>query len=490
MNILKTNTLLGRSLQILGFLCFTGCQLNPPCCELRNLPENALEIAKQEALSDPTYIEGDWLDENWWCLFKDEQLDQLIEQALVNNPSITKAEIRVKSALALKKQATSPLFPTLDAQGDITRIRNSKNGLLGLLTGFTLPNGKVIPLAYTQPEATLNFNYEFDFWKKHYNQLIASIDEVKAREAEKYQADLIISLSVARSYFELQIARAREELARQLIDNNGDLISLQEMLLARKLVNEFSLISARQNLLNFQQFKIQISQNLSTSSHELQALIADDFDTPVYPKNVDLGCNEPFPLPSCIPLDLLAHRPDIWAQCWRVAAAGRLVSAAKAEFYPNINLAAFIGLQTITPGNFFQRDSLYWAYGPAIHLPIFRGGALQAQYDGRVEDYHYAIAEYDSMVLNAVREVLDALDAVRLTTDYYNQAKFIAEEEKKAYELAILRNQNRLNSKLDILAYKNAWIETSDSSLQALLATLNARLALIRALGGMQKNEF
>ena len=437
---------------------------------------NALSRMQAGAVASNFAVDADWPEDQWWHVFNDSQLDRLIETALAQHPSMAAAEARVQSANAIRMRERAPLFPSIDAQGDYTRWRNSKNGIFGLAPQF--------PLTYTQPEATLSFNYEFDFWKKHANLIAAAVDEMEAREAEAYQSRLILAISVADAYFELQTVVAREEIARELVKNKKALLSMRIQRKTHALDNDWDLNKAEGTSLTAVQYATHLAQEVATSGNELQALLAGDFSTPVQLTNITSGVQEPFPLPATLPLDLLAHRADIWAKQRRAQAAARRINVARANFYPNINLLGYGGLQTITPSNFFQANSFYGTIGPAFHLPIFEGGALQANYNLSQQEYLIAVAEYNEQVLIAVKEVLNALIILQKTGEIYQAAQATEAVALHSVELARKRVQNQLNSKLDLLSYEIDWLQARDNTLQSLLACLQARLFLIRALGG------
>jgi NodT family efflux transporter outer membrane factor (OMF) lipoprotein len=459
---------------LFAFFCSCGLRPSPPV--LRQAPVEALSKAQAFALNGQAIASDEWPEDEWWRIFEDGQLNGLVDQALCLNPRMRAAEARVQIAAAQFRKERASLFPNFNAQGDYTRYRQSKNGIFGLFPGF--------PLSYTQPEISINFSYEFDFWKKHTNLIIAAIDETQARAAEAYLTNLILAVSVSDAYFRLQIASARQEIARELIRNRQELIELTLLRRQHALDNDWDVNRARTAMLIADQFYEEVTEDVITSNNELQALLAGDFLTEVIPVDVSVGLNEPFPIPKTLALDLLAHRADVWARKWWVLAAARLVSVARADYYPNINLTGFFGLQSIFPSKLFQWHSIYGMIGPAFHLPLFDGGLLDAALDTKQQEYCLAVAEYDESVLEAVKEVLNALEILKVSQELYLIAREGEKVARESLELAKLRVQQNLNSRLDVLSYENDWLAAKDIYLNALLNSLEARLTLIRALGG------
>ena len=117
-------------------------------------------------------------------------------------------------------------------------------------------------------------------------------------------------------------------------------------------------------------------------------------------------------LPAVVPLDIVARRPEIVASRWRVEAARKDIDVARAMFYPNVNLVAFVGLSSIGLSNLFSAGSAIAGVGPAIHLPIFEGGRLNANLRGREADSALAVSAYNQAVIDAVRDVAEALSSI------------------------------------------------------------------------------
>ena len=189
-------------------------------------------------------------------------------------------------------------------------------------------------------------------------------------------------------------------------------------------------------------------------------------------------------LPDSVPLDLLGHRPDIVAARWRAEAARHDIKAAQAEFYPNINLAAFAGFQAIGTGNLLDAGSRTLGIGPAITLPIFHGDALNANLAARRADADLAVADYNQTVLDAVRQVADALDALRLLDRETAQQRQARAAIEGAYELAVQRYRAGMGNYLTVLVAQNGVLAQSrlDTALHFRAYQLDADLAY--ALGG------
>lgn len=457
-----------------------GCNMTPMPPVLREVPIQVLDQAKNEALAEASCLADGWLAEEWWHLFRDPQLDELVSRALAQNPSIDSAEARIAGAIANKNKAAAPLFPSLSFEADLTKVHQSRNGIFGILA----ESDPSYPLTYRQKDLTLSFGYQFDFMRKFRNQLIAALNEVQALKAEAYLARFSLAVAVSKFYFEWLVTQNRLAFARQLVENRQKIVNLMKQRHAQGIESGIAINRALNHVLTAEQYRAQIVLDAALSRNELQALIAEDFTTPLEQTEVT-GMLEPFPLPNSLPLDLLAHRPDVWALRWRVEAAAREICVAKAEFYPNIDLNGYLGLQALGSLAINSWDSVAGLLiGPALHLPLFNGGALQANYDYRCQEFHLAVAEYDSAVLTATKEVLSALLVLKHADENYRSAIEAEKLAKNNIELSQLQIRQKLHSRIDLLSFENDWLQAGDSRIQAFQHCLQARLDLIRALGG------
>jgi len=471
---------LGNCMMVGFVLGLCSCQLTPSPPILIATPTCALKEAQEEALNEATYTVDEWPDQEWWHFFGDPQLNALVAQALTDNPSMAAAEARIKSAFARGDKAHVPFFPTLDFETDTTRLHQSKNGIFGILAA----SDPLYPITYRQQNMSVSLSYEFDFFKKHKNELIAALDQVQVAKAESYVSRLALSISVAQTYFQMHIMKSRANIAQKLLSNKQAMSTFVAQRQKNGLENEAAFNNSIFDILNTERYLSQIQEDAAVSGIELQALIAGDFTTPI--EDVEFSDSlEAFPLPCDLPLDLLAHRPDVWAHRWRVEATAHQICAARAAFYPNINLTGLLGFQALGNLPLFVFNSTYGLlYGPALHLPIFEGGALQADLDLRTQEYQIAVADYDSTVLTAVKEVLNALVVLQKTGERYDTAKRAETLARKNYEQAHQRQQHALISRFDVLSSENDWLQAVDTRFQTFFACLQARLALIRALGG------
>ncbi|HXN16065.1 MAG TPA: efflux transporter outer membrane subunit, partial [Usitatibacter sp.] len=189
-------------------------------------------------------------------------------------------------------------------------------------------------------------------------------------------------------------------------------------------------------------------------------------------------------LPTRVPADLIGRRPDVVAQRWRVEAAGRDIDVAKAQFYPDVSLTAFLGLQSIGLSQLLRSASGIAGIGPAVSLPIFNGGALRAGLAARDADYDVAVEQYNQVLVDALRDVVDQLSSLRFLGQQRAQQRLALASAQQAYDLSVLRYREGLGNYLQVLS-----AESQVLAQKSLAADLDAReralsVQLIRALGG------
>jgi NodT family efflux transporter outer membrane factor (OMF) lipoprotein len=185
-----------------------------------------------------------------------------------------------------------------------------------------------------------------------------------------------------------------------------------------------------------------------------------------------------------VPAELLGRRPDLTAERWRVEAASKDIASAKAEFYPNVNLAAFIGLQGLGGGGLLTAASRMLGAGPAVTLPIFDAGRLRGNLAAKDADYDIAVEQYNQTLADAMREVVDQLASFRSLDEQKRQQAAAVATAQEAYDLALLRYREGLGNYLQVLAAEQALLaqESLDADLRA--RDLSLAISLFRALGG------
>jgi NodT family efflux transporter outer membrane factor (OMF) lipoprotein len=189
-------------------------------------------------------------------------------------------------------------------------------------------------------------------------------------------------------------------------------------------------------------------------------------------------------VPGAVPADLLGRRADIVAARWRVEAATHDIASAKAQFYPNVNLTAFVGLSSIGLSRLLDADSKEWGVGPAIHLPIFDAGRLRANLRGKTADLDLAVESYNGALLDAVRDAADQLASSQSVARQQAQQREAQASAEAAYDIAVQRYKAGLGTYLNVLTAETTVLNQRRLGVDLAGRALDTQVQLARALGG------
>ncbi|HET7300922.1 MAG TPA: efflux transporter outer membrane subunit, partial [Oleiagrimonas sp.] len=197
-----------------------------------------------------------------------------------------------------------------------------------------------------------------------------------------------------------------------------------------------------------------------------------------------LAIRGPVRIPSNLPIDLIGRRPDVVAQRWRVEAEREGIKVARAKFYPDISLNAFVGLQRLGFSQFLSAGSRVLGAGPAISLPLFEGGRLRGNLALHQAGYDAAVERYNATVLTAVHDVVDQLTALAWIERRQRERAQAIELSQRACDLATARYRHGLANDLQVLAAENQVLAQKRRQIQLDEHRRELRVDLIRALGG------
>lgn len=436
-----------------------------------DLPDEALEWASQKALENEAFVPAE-IPSTWWDIFQDPQLEQLLCKALEQNPTIKAAEARIGIALAQKSSQQALSFPMVNYVGDQYHQKLSKTGFFGLVAPFK---------HFNNYEMALSLNWDIDIWGKNYNAVEARLNEVQATYADHAQANLMIGISVAKVYYELQMNTLRLQLAQDRVDLQNQLEQLNRARASGQLSNAIPVQTALSNLYNEKQRELSLAQQIVTNKNQLNALIADNFmeEIAIHPVELPL-----VPVPEDLRLNLLTHRPDVTAQLWRIQRISKQIAVAEKSFYPNINFAGFMGYSTILFSKWFKNESIYDQYGPAWDLPLFDAG--KRYFDLREQEALYALAveNYNEIITQAVQEVLDALETLQVIVQRLKESQSDEASAQSVLNINTERVKHNLGTQLDVINARINVDNARELTLQLKAMYLDQLLNLIKALGG------
>jgi NodT family efflux transporter outer membrane factor (OMF) lipoprotein len=414
------------------------------------------------------------VESQWWKSFGDPQLNALVDQALSQNPGLRVAQARIAKAQAYFDNVHGNDLPQLEAQGDFLHQLYSRNYIFPPPIG-----GSILDSGTVQASAS----WELDFFGKNRAALDASIGQLKAAQADAQAARILLSGNVARSYFHWVKLGADLELTQRSLAQREQLRALVHDRLAAGLDTELEL---QQSQSAIPEARLQIEQ-----IQEQQALTLNALAALTGQQGSALGLVQPAAVPTdrlpavtSIPLDLLGRRADLQAARWRVEAASSDVDGAKARFYPNINLVAFAGFQSMGFDKVLTSDSQQWGVGPSIRLPIFEAGHLRANLRGKSADLDIAIESYNAQVRDAVREVADQIASSRAIERQQEQQSRAQASAEQTYSIALQRYQAGLATYLTVISAQAPVLTQRRMAVDLAAREIDTRIQLIRALGG------
>jgi NodT family efflux transporter outer membrane factor (OMF) lipoprotein len=476
MSLWSWNTMYKRILIILSFLMH-GCVSIPNLNNEEKFSSISLESSVKEALADQHFEKGDWPSENWWEMFRDPQLDCLIQKALIESPTMQKAISQMKQAWQEANVQKAAFWPEIDFNGQDNWQYYGKNTFLRSLAPASPPS-------FNQIDLSLNFFYEIDFWGKNRHLFESVLGLAKAQSAETAQAALLASTAVALAYFDLQISLKKLKILKETREVRTSLLHLVTLRTTNALSMEVEKIQNETPLLDVDASILQYEQQIELDKHLISILVGQGPDSEEIFTKPSAMFDQPFPLPENITLNLIARRPDLMAQIWRVEAAAHQIGVAKTYFYPNVNLNAFGGLESLHFNDLFSWNSKIGSLLPAISLPIFTAGRLRANVNAKEQQYESAVYAYNELLLTAAKEVADQITIFR----FVNEQLAIQESNLNAmiqrYDLILSRFVYGVADYLPVLTAEedvlNQRLQLADLEYDRYIAALK----LIKALGG------
>jgi NodT family efflux transporter outer membrane factor (OMF) lipoprotein len=411
---------------------------------------------------------------DWWRAFGDPALNAIVERALADSPTLKVAQQRLERAAAAIESTKAADGVQVNAEADLTRQRFSATSIYPPPLG-----GSVRTLATGQ----LGVGYEFDFFGRNRAAIAAAVGTQRAAEAEVQAARVVLAGNVVRSWVQLGRLQAQREVAVRALAQRDETLALIRQRVQGGLDTTVEQRQGEGALPETRQQIEQYDEQIALTRHALAALAAQapgTYDT----LNVPLAAVQAVALPAAVPADLLGRRADITAARWRIEAAGSDVQNAKAQFYPNVNLTAFVGLTSIGLDQFVKSASEQYGAGPAIHLPIFDSGRLRANLRGKTADLDAAVESYNSAVIDAVRDAADQIASLRSIARQQTEQAQAQVSAESAYDLARQRYKAGLSTYLTVLNAETSVLAQRRLAVDLKARALETQVALIRALGG------
>lgn len=419
--------------------------------------------------------------EGWWQAFGDAQLNALIEEALARNPSLDEALARMRAAQAQSQAAGAGGKPRYSLDGGLQRQRLSENYIYPPAASGFDPHGGG---SYWFADLGLNLNWDLDFWGRQADLLREAKSLQQAAVLDHEAARLALAGAIAQGYVELHRAYGLIDISTQTLAQRQTQLQLTQQRLQAGLDNALQLQSAQAQLAQAQLLQQQAQLARELAVHRLAALSGHGAERYAQLQAPQLRLDAALPLPEALPIDLLAHRPDVLAARARVDAAGAGRDAAKAAFYPDVSLKVFAGYQAVGLDQLLQASSASYGAGPGLHLPLFDAQRLRAEYRGATAQLDLAVAQYNQTVLDAVHDVADQLSQVDSLQQQLARQQERLQAAQRAQQLAQQRYSAGLGSRLPVLDLQLQALGTQRDLLDSSCQLITSRVSLLLMLGG------
>jgi NodT family efflux transporter outer membrane factor (OMF) lipoprotein len=465
---------------ILPILCFcllaAGCSIGP-------------DFEKPQAP-----VLNDWTDDNpvivrnsidlreWWTVFEDPVLNELIEESFKQNLSLQLVGLRILEARARLGIAEGNLYPQQQQiGGSVSTNQTSENS----------PNfNSSLDSNFTNYQFGFDATWEIDFWGRLQRGVEAADAGVNASFAEYDDALVSLAAEVARSYVTIRTLQTQLKLARANIGLQQESLRIAQVRFDNGATSNLDVQQALSNLASTQASVPSLTASLHQARNALSILLGKP------PGELKLYTSASTTIPKApalvavgIPSELLRRRPDVRRAEFDAASQSALIGVAEGELYPTFSLFGSIGYQTSdtgssTAGDLLDSDSLFYSAGPQFSWNIFNYG--QIRNNVRVQDarYQQTLVNYQNTVLRAYQETEDAMIGfvqAQAESGFREQSATAAQ---RATELANIQYregaadfQRVIDSERSLVSQQNLWTSARGS------IALNL-IALYKALGG------
>ncbi|SDX61572.1 efflux transporter, outer membrane factor (OMF) lipoprotein, NodT family [Collimonas sp. OK242] len=425
-----------------------------------------------------------WPTSSWWESYRDPQLDALVRQAIADSPNLKIAQARIRQASSLAGVARAATLPKAGAEASSTR------GLYSSEYIFPPPLGGSWNW---DNEITVKASYDLDLWDKDRSALESALDTVHVSAAEAQSAQLNLEVAVVRGYLQLATQFALRDISSATLAQQTSIASIARRKLAAGLGTRLEVSQAETALPDARANIEKIDENIALLRNQIAALSGKGPGSGAAIQRPQLaarlvGADNQAPLaiglPDNVPAHLIGRRPDVIAQRWRVEAMDKNIDVAKAAFYPDINISAFIGLQALGFTNFLSSSAAVRGAGPAISLPIFEGGRLRANLGAQTAALDAAIESYNNTLVQALQNVADQIIKLKSQQQQRGQSEQALALSQQSYDLAKRAYQAGLTANINVIQTQLTLLQQQQHVAQIRAAYLDSWAQLMQALGG------
>lgn len=451
-------------------LVISACAQAPD--HLLSQMKKADDFSSSQSLNSQNKVS--WPDNKWWLRYHDQQLNQLMDEALQDSPSLQAAEARLRNMAGVAEQ--------------IGAIRSVQ---VGASASASETKVSYAYQAYMPPHnwndygsVTANFSYDFDFWGKNKASVAAATSDFAAAEAETAAARLMISTSLAQAYAELARLHLNKEMAQTAVAIRTKTVELMTNRFNNGLETQGAVKQMQALQANAEAELLAVDESIQLQKNAIAALLGKGPDRGLSIQRPSVQLSDSFGLPENTGINILGHRPDVTAARWRAESAAKRIHVAKAQYYPDVSISGFIGYQAFGLNNLTRTGNDAGSIGPAIYLPLFTGGRLSGQLTSAEATYEEAVANYNSTVTQALHDVADVMTSSKALKARLEKTENAYQDAKAAYQIADNRYRGGLATYLDVLTAEDAMLNTQRALVNLQSRSFSLDVSLIHALGG------
>lgn len=411
---------------------------------------------------------------DWWKNFKDENLNQLIKEALKNNDDLRIAVVRVKKAAAYLRLQSANLYPNISASA--AGIRQQTSGEVPLQGAGAIADNFAL---------SSQMSYEIDFWGKLANQKRAAVWSLLATEADKETVRLSLISNIAALYFNIIATNRQLKIAEDTLKSYKKTYEYRK---SQYKYGEISKLVVQQAKYQYENAKILTESLKEQRMVQMSAMSVLLGRSPkeIFKNNVMLDKALPSPprIPYALPSSILENRPDIKAAEENMRAKNALIGAAKAAYFPLISLTGLLGFQSDELGRVIRNSAKIWSIGASMGMPVFDFGRTGSNVKIAKLQKEEAVIRYKKTVRNAFKEVFDALNSLRISKNQLIAQRSAVGALKRALHLSEQRYASGYSSYLEVLDAQKGYLRAKLNLERLKADVLINEVTLYKALGG------
>ncbi|MBS3020648.1 Antibiotic efflux pump outer membrane protein ArpC [Comamonas sp. PE63] len=450
-----------------------GCAVGPDF-RAPELPAAGAQFARTEPSAFPQLASPETgSDAAFWRQFQDEQLTQLVEQALRANQELRGALARLDAAQALLGESRLDQFPTLTLSGQALQQRRSES---------QAPSG---PRSQRSYSAGINASWELDLFGRVRRNIEAGSADLRASAADLAALQVAIAAQVAAGYADLRGWQQRLHLAEANAANQQDTLRLVQLRLAHGSGTDFDLARAQAQLESTHSRIPALQARIAVAQHRLAVL------TGQVPEALIAALDAPAALPQLpqsivpgTPAELLRRRPDVAAAEARLHAATARVGVATAELFPRLSLGGLLGSSAPSTGALFEAGSASRSVFLGVDWSFLDVGRVRARIAASEAGAQVALAQYQQTVLLALEDTENALVGLARTRSEDAHLAQAAEQRARAEQLAQRRYRLGSVGLYEVLDAQRDLYAAQDAAADSRVRGLRAAVALYQALAG------